>query len=161
MSLLIRVPDQYEPLRKNRFLLRAPADLGVAEWWVRSASRPSLDINNVEVPFMNTSNFVSGRYKWDTISITFIDPIGPSACQAIMEWVRLHVESVNGRMGYAVGYKRDLVLEMLDPTGAAVSQWVLKSCNITNFKGGELSYDNDELATIDLTVQPFYCILSY
>ena len=75
MSLLIRVPDQYEPLRKNRYLVRFPADLGIAEWWVRSASRPSLDINNVEVPFMNTSNYVSGRFKWDTLTITFIDPV--------------------------------------------------------------------------------------
>ena len=48
----------------------------------------------------------------------FCDPIGPSAAQAIMEWVRLQSESITGRQGYAAGYKRpvELELEMLDPT---------------------------------------------
>ncbi len=39
------------------------------------------------------------------MQVTFKDPIGPSASQALMEWFRLHAESVTGRMGYAAGYK--------------------------------------------------------
>ena len=27
------MPLNYEPLRKNRWLLRFPADLGIQEWW--------------------------------------------------------------------------------------------------------------------------------
>jgi hypothetical protein len=46
--------------------------------------------------------------------VVFRDPIGPSATQAIMEWVRLHSESITGRQGYAAGYKRPVELEMLD-----------------------------------------------
>ena len=65
--------------------------------------------NAVEIPFLNTSNYVLGRYTWDDINVTLRDPIGPSASQAVMEWVRLHSESVTGRQGYAVGYKRDLI----------------------------------------------------
>jgi hypothetical protein len=45
-----------------------------------------------------------------------------------MEWVRLHAESVTGRMGYAAGYKKDVDLEMLDPTGVAVEKWILQGC---------------------------------
>jgi hypothetical protein len=78
-----------------------------------------------------------------------------------MEWVRLHSESVTGRQGYAVAYKRDLILEMLDPTGTAVSQWILKSCMITSAAFGELSYDDDSLADITLNIRPQYCILSF
>ena len=160
-DLLLKSPIEYEPLRKNRFLLRFPSDLGIQEWWVSSTSRPQIQMGATEIPFLNTSTYVVGRYTWETISVTLRDPIGPSASQAIMEWVRLHSESVTGRQGYAVAYKRDLVLEMLDPTGTVVSQWIIKNAMITDAKFGDLSYSDDGLAEITLTLRPQYCILSY
>ena len=160
-DLLIKMPLEYEPLRKNRFLLRFPSDLGIQEWWVSNASRPTITMNETEIQFLNTSTWVVGRYIWEQISITLRDPIGPSASQAIMEWIRLASESVTGRQGYAVSYKRDIVLEMLDPTGTAVSQWILKNSMPVVANYGDLSYDDDSLATIELTIRPDYCILSY
>ena len=160
-DLLIKMPLEYEPLRKNRFLLRFPSDLGIQEWWVSSTSRPTITMGATEIPFINTSTWVVGRYLWEQVNVTLRDPIGPSASQAIMEWVRLSSESVTGRQGYAVSYKRDLVLEMLDPTGIAVSQWIMKNCFIVSAAGGDLSYDDDGLSTWDLTIRPDYCILSY
>lgn len=160
-DLLIKMPIEYEPLRKNRFLLRFPSDLGIQEWWVSTAARPHITQNETEIQFLNTSNWVVGRYTWDQLSVTLRDPIGPSASQAIMEWVRLHSESVTGRQGYAVAYKRDLILEMLDPTGTAVSQWIIKEAMITSADFGSLAYNDDGLAEITLQIRPFYCILSY
>ena len=111
-DLLMKMPFQYEPKKKNRWLLRFPAELGIQEWWLASASRPSITQNEVEIPFLNTSTWVIGRFTWESISVTFRDPIGPSAAQAIMEWVRLQSESITGRQGYAAGYKKDIDLEM-------------------------------------------------
>lgn len=161
MDLLIKAPVEYEPLRKNRFLLRFPSDLGIQEWWVATASRPQIQMGATEIPFLNTSQWVVGRYTWQDVSVQLRDPIGPSASQAVMEWVRLHSESVTGRQGYAVAYKRDLVLEMLDPTGTVVSQWVIKDAMITTANFGDLAYNQDDLATINLTLKPAYCILSF
>ena len=160
-DLLIKAPVTYELLRKNRFLLRFPSDLGIQEWWVLNCSRPGITQTSVEIPFMNTSNYVVGRYNWEEINVTLRDPIGPSASQAVMEWVRLHSESVTGRQGYAVAYKRDLILEMLDPTGTAVSQWIIKEAFITSAKFSELDYAGDDVATIELNLRPFYCILAF
>lgn len=160
-DLLIKMPLNYEPLRRNRFLFRFPADLGIMEWWVESGNRPSINQKDTEIQFLNTSTWVVGRYTWDTIEITFRDPIGPSASQAIMEWVRLHSESVTGRQGYAAGYKRDVEIEMLDPTGVVVSKWILKNTMLTNVKFGELNYSSDELATIQCTLRFDYAILCY
>lgn len=160
-DLLIKMPIEYEPLRKNRFLVRFPSDLGIQEWWVSNAARPTITMGETEIPFLNTSTWVVGRYTWDQISITLRDPIGPSASQAVMEWVRLASESVTGRQGYAVAYARDLVLQMLDPTGVAVSEWVCKNCIPITANFGDLAYDDDQLATIELTIRPYYCILSF
>jgi hypothetical protein len=160
-DLLLRAPLEYEPLRKNRFLIRFPSDLGIQEWWVSNAGRPTITNNATEIPFINTSTWVVGRYTWEEISITLRDPIGPSASQAVMEWVRLESESVTGRQGYAVSYKRDLVLEMLDPTGVCVQKWVLKNSFLTVVDHGNLDYGDDEIADITATCRMDYAVLCY
>lgn len=160
-DLLIKMPNSFEPLRKNRWVFRFPSDLGIQEWWLSSASRPKISQNATEIQFLNTSTWVVGRYIWDTIDISFRDPIGPSASQAIMEWVRLHSESVTGRQGYAAGYKRDIELEMLDPTGVVVQKWILKNAMLTDVNFGDLSYSEDSLAEIQATIRMDYAILCY
>ena len=152
-DLLMRMPVPYEPLRKNRFILRFPDELGIQEWWVSTTSRPKYTSQEVEIPFLNTSTYVIGRFNWESISVTFRDPIGPSATQALMDWVRLHSESVTGRQGYAAGYKKDVELEMLDPTGVVVQKWILQSCQLNDVDFGGLDYSSSDLADITATLR--------
>ena len=152
-DLLMRMPVPSEPLRKNRFILRFPDELGIQEWWVSTTSRPKYTSQEVEIPFLNTSTYVIGRFNWESISVTFRDPIGPSATQALMEWVRLHSESVTGRQGYAAGYKKDVELEMLDPTGVVVQKWILQSCQLNDVDFGGLDYSSSDLADITATLR--------
>ena len=160
-DLLMKMPVPYEPKRKNRFILRFPSSLGINEWYVFSTARPSAKIKSVEIPFINTSTYVAGRFEWDEIKVQFKDPIGPSASQALMEWFRLHAESVTGRMGYAAGYKKDVELEMLDPTGVVVEKWILQGCFLTGLSFGDLDYSRDDLATIDASLRMDRCIQVY
>lgn len=160
-DLLMKMPLPYEPKRQNRFILRFDSSLGINEWFVESAKRPSIKIGSTPIEFLNTSTYVAGRFTWDPITVKFRDPIGPSASQALMEWVRLHAESVTGRMGYAAGYKRDVDLEMLDPTGVVVEKWILQKCMITSADFGNLAYNSEALADISVTLQMDRCILVY
>ena len=160
-DLLMKMPIPYEPKRQNRFILRFPSSLGINEWFVESTARPHITIVATEIPFLNTSTYVAGRFNWQTIPVKFRDPIGPSAAQALMEWVRLHAESVTGRMGYAAGYKKDIDLEMLDPTGVVVEKWILEGTMITKTAWSEVNYGTDTLATLDATLQMDRCILVY
>ena len=160
-DLLMKMPVPYEPKRQNRFILRFPSSLGINEWFVETAQRPHIQIAATEIPFLNTSTYVAGRFNWQTINVTFRDPIGPSAAQALMEWVRLHAESVTGRMGYAAGYKKDIDLEMLDPTGVVVEKWILYGTFLTDVNFNALSYSQDALATIAATLRMDRCVLVY
>ena len=160
-NLLMKMPVPYEPKKQNRFILRFPSSLGINEWFVMSASRPKINIGEVEIPFLNTSTWVAGRFTWDTIDVTFKDPIGPSAAQALMEWVRLHAESVTGRMGYAAGYKKNVELEMLDPAGVVIEKWILEGTFLTNVNFGSLDYNSEDIAEITATLRPDRCILVY
>ena len=160
-DLLMKMPIPYEPKKKNRFILRFPSSLGINEWYVESTSRPNISIGSVEIPFLNTSTYVAGRFVWNTINVTFRDPIGPSAAQALIEWTRLHAESVTGRMGYAAGYKKDIDLEMLDPTGVVVEKWILQGTFLTDVNFNDLSYGDEGIANIAATLRPDRCILVY
>ena len=160
-DLLMKMPVPFEPKRKNRFILRFPSSLGINEWYVTSTSRPKAKINTTEIPFLNTSTYVAGRFTWEEISVQFKDPIGPSASQALMEWFRLHAESVTGRMGYAAGYKKNVDLEMLDPTGVVVEKWKLEGCFITDLNFNELDYSRDDLASITCSLRMDRCIQIY
>lgn len=160
-NLLLKMPIPFEPKKQNRFILRFPSSLGINEWQVKSTSRPKITIKDVEIPFLNTSVYVAGRFNWETINVVFKDPIGPSATQALMEWVRLHAESVTGRMGYASGYKKDVELEMLDPAGVVVEKWILQGTMLTSADFGSLDYSSDDIAEITATLRFDRAILVY
>ena len=160
-DLLMKMPVPYEPKRQNRFIVRFPSSLGINEWYVTSAKRPSAKINSVAIPFLNTSTYVAGRFEWETMQVTFKDPIGPSASQALMEWFRLHAESVTGRMGYAAGYKKDIELEMLDPTGVVVEKWIMEGTWMKDVNFNSLGYSDDKVATVTASLRMDRCILVY
>jgi hypothetical protein len=160
-DLLMKMPIPYEPKRENRWILRFPSSLGINEWYVESFARPKLTIGSKEIEFLNTSTFVAGRFKWEPLTVKFRDPIGPSASQAVMEWIRLCAESVTGRMGYAAGYKKNVDLEMLDPTGVVVEKWILEGAFLLGYDGGSLAYNSDNIAGITSTIQMDRCILVY
>jgi len=160
-DLLMKMPIPYEPKRQNRFIMRFPSTLGINEWFVESTARPKLTVGATEIQFLNTSTWVAGRFNWGEISVKFRDPIGPSASQALMEWVRLCAETVTGRMGYAAGYKKNVDLELLDPTGVVVEKWILEGAWLSSVDFGSLAYNSENIAEINATLRPDRCILVY
>lgn len=160
-DLLRGIPFDYEPKKKNRFFVEFADELGIEVWKVQTMARPKMNINPVEIHWINEVNYVAGKYKWEPVEVTFIDTIGPSTSTKLMEWVRLHAESLTGRMGYAAGYKKTVTIKALDPTGVEVEKWVLQQCMITNIDFGDNAQDDDEVQTVNLTLQPWRCILNY
>jgi hypothetical protein len=78
-----------------------------------------------------------------------------------MEWVRLCAESVTGRMGYAAGYKKNVDLEMLDPTGVVVEKWILEGTWLKDVNFDSLSYSQDAIASITAQLRMDRCVLVY
>lgn len=149
----VLLPIDYEPLKKNRWIMRFPSELGIQEWQLLSGARPSIEQNEVELPFLNTSIYTLGRFTWNTLDVTLRDFIGPSTSQAVIEWLREHSESISGRQGYMAGFKKDIFLEMLDPAMVVVQKWLLNQTMMTNVDWGSLSMDDDGVADITMTLR--------
>jgi len=149
----------FEPKQKNRFILYVD---GFPSYIMKGVGAVSLTQGTVPLNHINVQRFVKGKTTWNTIDFTLFDPITPSGAQAVMEWVRLHHESVTGRDGYSDFYKKDLTVNVLGPVGDIVSEWVIKGALITAASFGDYSWDEENAAqTISMTVQPDYCVLNF
>ena len=149
----------FEPKVQNRFILYCD---GIPSFIIKKTDRPKITQAAKELDHMNLRTFYKGKSIWGTIAMELYDPIVPSGAQAVMEWVRLHHESVTGRDGYQDFYKKDLTINVLGPVGDKVEEWTLKGAFITEASFNSLDWSNDgEAMKINLTIQPDYCILQY
>lgn len=144
------LPNQFEPKRKDRWVL---AIEGIDAYIVKTAARPTIDTEEIEIPFINSFRYLAGKSKFEIVNVTLHDPIAPSGAQQVMEWIRLHTETVSGRSGYADFYKRNIQLKLLDPVGTVVELWDGNGALLKNVAFGELSYAEGQLAEITLQIR--------
>ena len=147
-----------QPKRKFRWVF---AIEGIDAFLMKTAARPTIAIEEIEVPFINSTRYLAGKTKFETLAVTLHDPIAPSGAQQVMEWVRTHFESVSGRGGYADFYKRDCQLKLLDPVGTVVELWDLKGAFLTNATFGDLDYAAEDPTEVSLTLRFDNCVLQY
>ena len=149
----------FEPKQQNRFILYMD---GIPAYIIKGVAAVTLTQDTVVLNHMNVQRFVKGKSKWGEIQMTLFDPITPSGAQAVMEWVRLHHESVTGRDGYSDFYKKDLTFDVLGPVGDIVSEWIIKGAFITEANFGDYNWDTaDTAVNLTMTVQPDYCVLNF
>jgi hypothetical protein len=148
----------FEPKQKNRFVLYVD---GFPAYLIKGLGAVSVTQGTVPLNHINVQRFVKGKTTWDPISMTLFDAITPSGAQSVMEWVRLHHESVTGRDGYSDFYKKDMTVNVLGPVGDVVSEWIIKGAIITDASFGDYNYDEEGAVEIAMTVQPDYCVLNF
>jgi hypothetical protein len=158
LSVTDMLPNRFEPKRQFRWVL---AIEGIDAYLLKSAARPSVSTESVELPFINATRYLAGRTVFETIDITMYDPIAPSGAQQVMEWMRTVYESVSGRAGYADFYKRDIQLKMLDPVGTVVELWDIKGAFPTSVSFGDLAYDSNDPSEITCTLRMDNCVLQF
>jgi|TARA_Y100001937_G_scaffold30908_1_gene44325 hypothetical protein len=148
----------FEPKTQNRFVFNID---GIPAYTIKAGNRPTITFEEVALSHLNVKRYVKGRGEWQTLDITLYDPIVPSAAQAVMEWVRLHHESVTGRDGYSDFYKKDINCQLLGPVGDIVEEWTLKGAMIQSANFGALSFDASDPVDITLTLRYDYAILQF
>jgi hypothetical protein len=149
----------FEPKQANRFILYMD---GVPSYIVKGVNAISVTQGEVPLNHINVQRKVKGKTVWGDVQMTLFDPITPSGAQSVMEWVRLHHESVTGRDGYSDFYKKDLVLDVLGPVGDVVSEWILKGAFIKDANFGDYNWDSaDTAVNITMTVAVDYCVLNF
>jgi len=148
----------FEPKVQMRFIMYVE---GIPSFIIKASDRPSLEQGEIILDHINIERKVKGKSRWQDISITLYDPIVPSGAQAVMEWVRLHHESVTGRDGYSDFYKKDLTLNALGPVGDKVEEWSIKGAYIKSATFNNMDWSSEDAVNIELTIGYDYAILQY
>ena len=129
----------WEPKLKNRFIMNID---GINAYLIKSMNRPSIESEEVILEHMNVTRYVKGKSRWQPIDITLYDPIVPSAAQQVIEWIRLHHESVTGRDGYSDFYKKNITFNLVGPVG-------------------DVSFEDSTPVEITLTLKYDYAVLKF
>ena len=75
LSVTEMIPNKFEPKRKNRWIF---AIEGIDAFLIKSANRPSYQMGETAINFINSQRYVAGKTTFETISVTIHDPIAPS-----------------------------------------------------------------------------------
>lgn len=150
----------FEPKTPNRFILYVD---GIPSFLIKGLSGLGFEQNEIQLNHINTYRKVKGaRMTWNDLTMELYDPITPSGTQAVMEWTRLHYESVTGRAGYSDFYKKDLTFDIVGPVGDIVSEWLIKGAFIKSSTFGDYNWDNaDSAQTLSVTIGMDYCIANF
>ena len=149
----------FEPKQANRFIMYVD---GIPSYMIKEFGEVKIEQAEVTLNHINVQRKVKGKSTWSDVTMKLYDPITPSGAQAVMEWTRLHHESVTGRDGYSDFYKKDLTVDVLGPVGDVVSEWIIKGAFIKDASFGDYNWDTDNTAqNIDMTIGMDYCVLNF
>jgi hypothetical protein len=133
----------------------------VPEYFVKTASRPNLSIEETEINHLNAKTWIPGKASWETITVTYID-VAHIQMQSLWNWLATiydFTDPINLKMGTKRDWDATGTLNLYDGCGVLLEAWQLQHMFPTAINFGELDYSSSEEATIELTLR--YSDLKY
>ena len=145
--------------------------IGGVVWWAKSVGSPAYTVTETPHQFFDNEYYFPGRVKWEPVSMTLVDPISPNAVQLTNQIILDSGYSLKGHQEFAGAIPNrfgvngpssitkssantatgDVMIEIFSGKGEIVEKWNLSNPFITSVKFSDLSYDNDDMRTIDMT----------
>ena len=143
-------PD-LEPTRKYRFKVTFLDDV---VWWAKSVSKPSFEVSSNKYTAINYSLEYPGIVSWGDITLTVVD-VGKKTKKYYDQLEKIGY--VFPTKGTAAGVKKisssgALTVEQVDAEGKTIEKWSLNNFMIKSVTFGDLSYDDDGLVELQLTI---------
>lgn len=119
------------------------------------AARPKINLDNVEVHFLNGITWIPGKAKWEPITITYHD-VNAGSSTAILSWLATLYNFQNPvqlSMSERRGYDGTAQLVMYDGCGTPLERWQLSNCFPEAVDFGNLDYESNEICSIEMTLR--------
>jgi len=153
-----------EPKRNFRWRVSIPLLAGGQSviWWVKNFKPPSYDISEVTHNIMDNKFNFPGRLTWTDCSMTMVDPVSPNAVQLTNDIIISAGYSTKSLTSFgakpttmskrkSVVATGNVLVEILNSEGKTIEKWTLHNPWIKSATFSELSYESDDLRTIDIT----------
>ena len=152
-----------DPKRAYRFVLSIPNVKGLPHWAVKKVTKPKFTVSELTHRYLNHTFYYPGKVEWNEVTATFVDPVDPDATAGLMKLLEKigYIIPKDGTAttgpqlstmdkGEAVHALGTVHIKQIDGEGKIIEAWELKQAWIKDFTFNELSYDSDELSTIDV-----------
>ena len=125
------IPQQFEPMRTNRFLVELPVQFEIPSHFITEANRPIFNVHT---------------RSWESFQIKIVTPVAPSISERL-----LYVQNNYTHFTFQI--------KILDPTGVVVEHWGIDVESYT-IDYGHLNYNEDNILCATITINPSNCYLN-
>ena len=160
-----------DPKRNHRFIVEfgginaTPG--GAVAWYAKSAAKPSFNITSAEHNYLGHKFYYPGSVTWNAISITMVDPVDPDMSATFSDIITqggyapptdtTSLGTISkAKAAAALG---SITITQLDSDGNPLETWTLWNPFIKGIEYGDLSYDEDALGEITLTIRYDWAVL--
>lgn len=122
-------------------------------------TRPTLNMEPIEIPVYNSRLYVAGKAEWETVSCNLRDDASGQVARLVGEQLQRQMDFFEQASASAgIDYKFVTKCEILDGgNGAATPRvletWELYGCFLSQVNYNELNYANSEPVTISMTIR--------
>lgn len=124
--------------------------------FVKTASRPSITIEETEINFLNEKTWIPGKATWEAITVTYYD-VSANDNMELWSWLASVYDFTNRECRHMNSKRKDYAgighLVLLDGCGNWMEKWTLKDMWPSAIKFGELDYSSSEVVEIELTLR--------
>ena len=126
---------------------------------VISATRPSVDHEDVTIDTYNSKIRLAGKHMWQDVTVVLRDDTNNHVILAIRDQQDKqvnHASQESARSG--IDYKFSMKIETLDGTqgtgdSAVIDSWELDGCFLPNTTFGDLNYATSDVVQVSMTVR--------
>lgn len=135
------VPPNFQPVLRNRFLVKFPESLGIKPFMVTDIILPVVSMLKPRQPGL-TQLFTKSPFEISELEVTMMDSVTEPKVKQLHSILK-------------DGIKFNMSVETLDPMGVVVTELKLFECLITQLNLGQLGYKmEDNLHKIKLSIRP-------
>jgi hypothetical protein len=150
-----------DPKRQYRFvaIFDGLGESGCS-WFVKNVDKPNVSISEASHEYLNHTFYYPGRVSWNTISVTFVDPVDPDATATMMTAIEVAGYKIPtdptslGTLSKSKSIESlgTVTIKQVDSEGLAIEEWKLNNAWIKSVNLSGLDYSGDSLseATIEI-----------
>ena len=155
---------QVEPKRQFRFKVGIGNMPDGAEFYARSATKPTFTVSNSEHKFLNHTFYYPGKVTWNTVTISMVDPVSPDATGNLLNVLRESGYNVPSNTAEAGAFSTigkanstaalgRVSIRALDENGDTLEEWVLNNPFIVGISLNDYTYEGEDLSTVDVELR--------
>jgi len=157
-----------DPKRSFRFTvqftgIQDPNGNGATLWYAKTVNKPSFTISTAEHKYLNHTFQYPGSVTWNECAVTLVDPVNPDMAATLSDIVVQSgysppTDATAEQMGTmskakAAGALGTVYITQIDSDGKPLETWTLWNSFITEVKYGDMSYGEDELTEMSITLK--------